>query len=167
MDFMWKHASGIAVIAGLLTLLMPTPVLAQATAQRTETEIQAERDAQGYMPFRLWDRPDVRATRVEIKPMATRAVHQHDDVKFHLFIPLAGKLQLTIGSDKPVDAPVGQAFYIKGGTPHGFRNLGSTPAMAMEIFVKDGPTASLDALGAIMAALQTAPLRINPGKAGR
>ncbi len=102
---MWKHASGIAVIAGLLTLLMPTPVLAQATAQRTETEIQAERDAQGYMPFRLWDRPDVRATRVEIKPMATRAVHQHDDVKFHLFIPLAGRLQLTVGSDKPIDAP--------------------------------------------------------------
>lgn len=163
---MWRCASGIAVIAGLLSLPMPTQVLAQTTAQRTEAEIQAERDAQGYTPVRLWERPDVRATRVEIKPMSTRAVHQHDDVKFHLFIPLAGKLQLTIGSDKPVDAPVGQAFYIKGGTPHGFRNLGSTPAMAMEIFVKDGPTASLDALGAMMAALQTAP-RTNPEKTGQ
>ncbi len=164
---MWRCASGIAVIAGLLSLPMPTQVLAQTTAQRTEAEIRAERDAQGYTPVRLWERPDVRATRVEIKPMSTRAVHQHDDVKFHLFIPLAGKLQLTIGSDKPVDAPVGQAFYIKGGTPHGFRNLGSTPAMAMEIFVKDGPTASLDALGAMMAALQTAPLRTNPEKTGQ
>ena len=163
---MWKHAWGMAVIAGLLSLPMPTQVLAQAAAQRTEAEIQAERDAQGYTPVRLWERPDVRATRVELKPMATRAVHQHDDVKFHLFIPLAGRLQLTVGSDKPIDAPVGQAFYIKGGTPHGFRNLGSTPAMAMEIFVKDGPTASLDALGALMAALQTAPLRPNPEKAG-
>jgi quercetin dioxygenase-like cupin family protein len=164
---MWRHASGMAVIAGLLSLPMTTQVLAQTPVQRTEAEIQAERDAQGYMPVRLWERPDVRATRVEIKPMATRAVHQHDDVKFHLFIPLAGKLQLTIGSDKPVDAPIGQAFYIKGGTPHGFRNLGSTPAMAMEIFVKDGPTASLDALGAMMAALQMAPLQTNPGKAGQ
>src|SRR5258708_18519410 len=100
----------------------------------------------GYTPVRLWERADVRATRVEIKPMAIRAVHQHDDVKFHLFIPLMGTLQLTVGSDKPVDAPIGQAFYIKGGTPHGFRNLGSTPGAAMEIFVKDGPTASLDAL---------------------
>jgi len=27
----------------------------------------------------------------------------------------------------------GQAFYIKGGTPHGFRKLGSTPGAAMEI----------------------------------
>ena len=155
---MWRHASGMAVFAGLLSLPIPTPVLAQTKAPRTEAEIQAERDAQGYTPVRLWERPDVRATRVEIKPMATRAVHQHDDVKYHLFIPLAGKLQLMIGSDKPVDAPVGQAFYIKGGTPHGFRNLGSTPATAMEIFVKDGPTASLDALGAVVAALQTAPL---------
>ena len=154
---MWKHASGVVVIAGFLSLATPTLMLAQAPAQRTEAQIQAERDGQGYMPVRLWERPDVRATRVEIKPMATRAMHQHDDVKYHLFIPLAGKLQLMIGSDKPVDAPVGQAFYIKGGTPHGFRNLGSTPAMAMEIFVKDGPTASVDALGALVAALQTAP----------
>jgi len=55
---------------------------------------------------------------------------------------------------------VGQAFYIKGGTPHGFRNLGSTPAMVMEIFVKDGAsTAGLDALGALVAALKTSPSR--------
>ena len=163
---MWRHASGMAVVACLLSLSMPNQVLAQAAAQRTEAEMQAARDAQGYTPFRLWERPDVRATRVEIKPMATRAMHQHDDVKFHLFIPLAGSLQLTVGSDKPVDAPVGQAFYIQGGTPHGFRNLDSTPAMAMEIFVKDGPTAGLDALGALMAALQTAQLRPDTEEAG-
>ena len=89
--------------------------------------------------------PGVRATRVEIKAGAIRAVHQHDDVEFHLFIPLMGTLQLTIGSGQPVDAPVGQAFYIKGGTPHGFRNLGSTPGAAMEIFVTEGASAaSLD-----------------------
>ena len=140
-----KVSSVIAVIAGLLCL----PALAQTPAKSTDAD-------KGYTPVRLWERPDVRATRVEIKPMTTRAVHQHDDVKFHLFIPLTGTLQLTVGSEKPVDAPVGQAFYIKRGTPHGFRNLGSTPASAMEIFVKDGaPTASLDALGGLVAALQT------------
>ena len=138
---MWRHGPGMAVMASLLCLPLQTQVRAQAKAQPTEAEVQAARDAQGYTPVRLWERPDVRAIRVELKPMAIRAMHQHDDVKFHLFIPLAGKLQLTVGSDKPVDAPVGQAFYIKGGTPHGFRNLGSTPGMAMEIFVKDGPLA--------------------------
>ena len=153
---MSRHFFEITVIAGLLCL----PVLAQTRAEGTEAEKQAARAAQGYEPVRLWERPDVRATRVEIKPMGIRAVHQHDDVKFHLFIPLTGKLQLTIGSDKPVEAPVGQAFYIKGGTPHGFRNLGSTPAMAMEIFVKGGASAAeLDSLGPLLAALQTSPTR--------
>lgn len=153
---MWRYASGMAVIAGLLCL----PASAQTPAKSKDADKEAARAAQGYAPVRLWERPDVRATRVEIKPMATRAVHQHDDVKFHLFIPLMGKLQLTVGSDKPVNAPVGQAFYIKGGTPHGFRNLGSTPGTVMEIFVKDSASAaSLDALGALMAALQTSPPR--------
>jgi hypothetical protein len=59
-----------------------------------------------------------------------------------------------------VDAPIGQAFYIKGGTPHGFRNLGSTPGAVMEIFVKDGASsASLDALGGLVAGLRTSPPR--------
>ena len=128
---MWRYASGMAVIAGLLCL----PASAQTPANSKDADKEAARAAQGYAPVRLWERPDVRATRVELKPMAIRAVHQHDDVKFHLFIPLMGKLQLTIGSDKPVNAPVGQAFYIKGGTPHGFRNLGSTPATVMETLV--------------------------------
>jgi quercetin dioxygenase-like cupin family protein len=145
MKFMWRYVSGLALIAGLCCV--------RATAQAPDNGKKAD---PGYTPVRLWERPDVRATRVEIKAGATRAVHQHDDVKFHLFIPLTGKLQLTVGSDKPVDAPVGEAFYIKGGTPHGFRNLGSTQATVMEIFVKDGAaTASLDALGAMVADLRT------------
>jgi len=153
---MWRYASGMAVIAGLLCL----PASAQTPANSKDADKEAARAAQGYAPVRLWERPDVRATRVELKPMATRAVHQHDDVKFHLFIPLTGKLQLTIGSDKPVNAPVGQAFYIKGGTPHGFRNLGSTPGTVMEIFVMNGASAaSLDALDSLMAALHTSPPR--------
>src|SRR5579863_156710 len=153
---MWRYASGMAVIAGLWCL----PASAQTPANSKDADKEAARAAQGYAPVRLWERPDVRAARVEMKPGANRAIHQHDDVKFHLFIPLTGKLQITIGSDKPVDAPVGQAFYIKGGTPHGFRNLGSTPGSAMEIFVKDGAsTASLDAVGALAAGLRTSPPR--------
>ena len=149
------YASALAMVA----MLFCWPASAQQ-GKDSDKDKEAARAAQGYAPVRLWERPDVRAARVEIKPYATRAIHQHDDVKFHLFIPLTGTLQITIGSDKPVDAPVGQAFYIKGGTPHGFRNLGSTPGSAMEIFVKDGSSAaSLDALGALVAALQTSPPR--------
>ena len=153
---MLRFAAGMAMIAGLLCW----PAAAQTPAQgkNADKEKEAARAAQGYMPVPLWQRPDVRAIRVELKPMANRAIHQHDDVAFHLFIPLTGKLQITIGSDKPADAPVGQAFYIKGGTPHGFRNLASTPGSAIEVFVMKGASAaSLDSLGALVAGLQAAP----------
>jgi quercetin dioxygenase-like cupin family protein len=91
----------------------------------------------GVKPNRLIDRAEVRVLHVDLAPNAVRSVHQHDDVRFHLFLPVSGKIELTIGSEKPVEAPPGQAFFMEKGTPHGFRNLGSTPAVVMEVFVKD------------------------------
>jgi mannose-6-phosphate isomerase-like protein (cupin superfamily) len=147
---MWRYGLAIVAITGMVSQV------ASAQAQGKDDGKAAARAAQGYAPVTLWENSDVRAIRVELKPMANRAIHQHDDVKFHLFIPVTGTLQIKIRSDKPVDAPAGQAFYIKAGTPHGFRNLGSTPGTAIEIFVKKGAsTASLDGLGALAAALQT------------
>jgi len=92
----------------------------------------------GVTPVRLMDRAEVRVTRVELQPGAIRSVHVHNDVRFHLFIPVSGQLELTIGSAKPVDTIPGQAYFMEKGTPHGFRNVGSAPAMVMEVFVKDG-----------------------------
>lgn len=130
---MLKYAAGIAVIAGLMYL----PSMTQAQTKSKESEKKAaERAAQGYNPVPIIDKPEVRSIRVELKPNANRAIHQHDDVKSHLFIPLSPKLQVTIGSASPVDAPVGQVFYIQKGTPHGFRNLSSEPGAAIEVFVK-------------------------------
>lgn len=91
----------------------------------------------GVTPLRQIDRAEVRVTRVELQAGAVRSVHTHDDVRFHLFIPVTGKLELTIGSAKPVEATPGQAYFMEKGTPHGFRNLGSSPASVMEVFVKD------------------------------
>jgi quercetin dioxygenase-like cupin family protein len=91
---------------------------------------------QGVNPVRLMDRPEVRVSRVEVAPGAVRTVHTHDDVRFHLWIPISGKLEITIGSGPPVEAGSGQAFFLEKGTPHGFRNIGSGPATVMEVFVK-------------------------------
>ena len=94
----------------------------------------------GVTPVRQIDRAEVRVTRVELQPGAVRSVHQHDDVRFHLFIPISGKIELTIGSAKPVEATPGQAYFMQRGTPHGFRNIGSSPAAVMEVFVKGDAT---------------------------
>jgi len=67
-------------------------------------------------------------------------------------------LEFTIGSDAPVAAAAGQAFFLKRGTPHGFKNAGTTPAAVFEIFIKQTTTAGgPDPLGAL--ALELAALR--------
>ena len=96
----------------------------------------------GVTPIRQIDRAEVRVTRVELQPGAVRSVHTHDDVRFHLFIPITGKIELTMGSAKPIETTPGQAYFMEKGTPHGFRNLGTSPAAVIEVFVKDSPASA-------------------------
>lgn len=85
----------------------------------------------------LLEKPEVRVIRVEIDPGATRSMHTHDDVRSHLFLPISGSIELTIGSAKPAPALIGQAYYMQKGTMHGFHNTGTTKAMVYEVFVAD------------------------------
>ncbi|HYA17941.1 MAG TPA: cupin domain-containing protein [Bryobacteraceae bacterium] len=121
-------------------VFLPAMMAAAALAQSPDP---------GVTPVRLIDRPEIRVSRVELQPGAVRSVHTHEDVKYHVWVALSGKLEVTIGSAKPVMAAEGQAFFMQKGTPHGFRNVGTTPAAVMEIFVKDDNVktgALLDAL---------------------
>jgi quercetin dioxygenase-like cupin family protein len=111
------------------------PVAGQARAP-------GEADA-GVRPTRLIDRDEIRASRVVIQPGAVRSVHAHNDVVYHLWIPLEGSLEITIESDDPTLATLGQAFFLERGTQHGFRNVGTTPAAVMEVFVKQTDIAAL------------------------
>jgi quercetin dioxygenase-like cupin family protein len=141
-----RRATISAAVA--LAVWLPSPGFAQAGAQ-------GEPDP-GVKLNRLIDRAEVRVSRIEIQPGASRSVHKHDDVPFHLWVPLSGTLQLTMGSEAPVTAASGQAFFLKRGTLHGFKNTGTTPAAVLEVFVKDGaPNAARDgdALGALALGL--------------
>ena len=121
---------------------------AQAAAQ---TPAAGEADP-GVRPTRMIDRAEVRVSRVEIAVGATRRVHAHTDVEYHLWIPVQGTLQLTIGSDPPIAAQSGQAFFLKRGTSHGFKNVGTTAAAVLEIFVKQTALAAgADGLAALAA----------------
>jgi mannose-6-phosphate isomerase-like protein (cupin superfamily) len=106
----------------------------------------------GVTPVRLLDRPEIRVSRVELQPGAVRSMHEHQDAKFHVWVALAGNLEFTMGSTKPMAAPIGQAYFMQKGTMHGFRNAGTTPGAAMEIFVKDGAAAG--DVAAALAALE-------------
>ena len=99
----------------------------------------------GVAPTRLINRAEIRISRVVLQPGAVRSVHAHDDVEYHAWIPLEGTFELSVGTDAPVPAAPGQAFFFERGTLHGFRNVVVTEAAVMEVFVKDsGSTASRD-----------------------
>jgi quercetin dioxygenase-like cupin family protein len=119
---------------GVLVVLIAaacSPVLAQSPAA------PPKRKNSGVVATTIMDRPEVRILRVEIEPGATRATHAHNDVRYHLFIPLTGTVELSIASQEPVDASPGQVYFLNAGTQHGFRNTGASPARVIEVFVRE------------------------------
>ena len=146
----------LMAVGVVVALVSGRPVWAQTPAP-------GEADP-GVRPIRMIDRAEVRVSRVEIQAGATRRVHAHDDVEYHLWVPIEGTLQITIGSEAPVTAKSGQAFFLKRGTPHGFRNIGTTPGAALEIFVKQTTTAggpdAVAVLALELAALRTGGLAV-------
>ena len=84
----------------------------------------------------LRDQAEVRVLRVVVEPGGTRAMHAHDDVTFHLFVPVTGAMTLTLDGVPSAEVPAWQPYFMKAGTRHGFHNAGSAAVEIMEIFVK-------------------------------
>ena len=139
-------ATALAVCA----MLAAVPLAAQTPAPEPDP---------GVRLIRLIVRPEIRVSRIELQSGAARAVHAHDEVEYHVWVPLEGRLEITIASDGPVVAEPGQAFFMTRGTQHGFRNVGPGPAAVMEIFVQQSSvTASREAaeqLAQVMAQIHS------------
>jgi len=127
---MRKRVSGVAIA---VAVLFASLVRAQAPAPGAPTTREVDPGVFNTSP--VIDRAELRAGSLEIKPGGTRRVHQHDDVKFHLFIPLTGAVQLNMGGET-ISAVAGQVYFINKGTPHGFKNATQSTATAVEVFVK-------------------------------
>jgi mannose-6-phosphate isomerase-like protein (cupin superfamily) len=84
----------------------------------------------------LRDQPEVRALRVVVQPGGTRIMHAHNDVKFHLFIPISGPMQLDLEDGSGMAIAPWHPYYMNAGTKHGFRNTGTSPVEIMEVFVR-------------------------------
>jgi mannose-6-phosphate isomerase-like protein (cupin superfamily) len=91
---------------------------------------------QGISNAVLRDQDEVRVLRVVVEPGGTRAMHAHNDVRFHLFVPVSGAMQLNLEGGRSVEVPPWQPYFMAAGTQHGFHNDGSEPVEIMEIFVK-------------------------------
>ena len=84
----------------------------------------------------LLNAAEVRVLRVDIEPGGKRVVHSHDDVQFHLFIPMTGTARMEVDAQAPVDLTAWQPYLMKRGTRHGFTNTGTAPVAVLEVFVK-------------------------------
>jgi quercetin dioxygenase-like cupin family protein len=139
----------------ILGIMAAAAIMISAPAS-AQTQTTAEADP-GVRLTRLIDRAEVRVSRLEIEPGAVRRTHAHNDVEYHLWIPIEGSLEITMGSDRPTPAAPGQAFFLKRGTSHGFRNVGATKAAVFEIFIKQTTTAGggspIDVLASTLGAL--------------
>jgi quercetin dioxygenase-like cupin family protein len=88
------------------------------------------------------DNPSVRVLQVTLQPGAVRREHVHNDVTFHVLVPVTGSLELTAGSQtapggrEAIVAAPGQAYYMVKGQPHGFTNKTTAPVQVIEVFVK-------------------------------
>jgi len=83
----------------------------------------------------LRDQPEVRVLRVVVEPGGVRAMHAHTDVKFHMFAPISGPMELRL-EDATIEVQPWQPYYMPAGTQHGFHNPGPDPVEVMEIFIR-------------------------------
>jgi len=86
------------------------------------------------------DNPQVRVLQVTLQPNAVRRQHVHNDVTFHMLVPVTGTLELTVDGNVSNAVP-GQAYYMVKGQPHGFTNKTAAPVQVVELFIKPPATA--------------------------
>jgi len=123
---MWRHSSAFVLLVSAICF----------TGSVWGIGAQSGPDP-GVVPTQILGRPEIRIFRVELQPGATRRTHSHGDVLYHVWIPLEGRLELSVAGERPVIGLPGEAVYLNRGTIHGFKNIGSTTAAVMEVFIED------------------------------
>jgi quercetin dioxygenase-like cupin family protein len=87
------------------------------------------------------DNPHVRVLQVTLQPGAVRRPHVHNDVTFHVLVPVTGSLELTVEKDPVITTVPGQAYYMVKGQTHGFTNKTGAAVQVIELFIKPDPGA--------------------------
>jgi quercetin dioxygenase-like cupin family protein len=88
------------------------------------------------------ENPHVRVLQVTLQPGAVRRPHVHNDVTFHMLVPVTGSLELTVEKDPVITTVPGQAYYMVKGQTHSFTNKTNAPVQVIELFIKPDPGAT-------------------------
>jgi quercetin dioxygenase-like cupin family protein len=135
----------------VMSAALATVAFAQAPAQGPATATQGQAPARGGGGMKVGqigspdpgvnflvvvDNPHVRVLQVTLQPGAVRRTHVHNDVTFHMLVPVTGSLELTVEKDPPITAVPGQAYYMVRGQNHGFTNKTAAAVQVIELFTK-------------------------------
>jgi quercetin dioxygenase-like cupin family protein len=82
----------------------------------------------------------VRVLQVTLQPGAVRRPHVHNDVTFHMLVPITGSLELSVEKDPVVTTIPGQAYYMVKGQMHSFTNKTAAAVQVIELFIKPDPS---------------------------
>ncbi len=88
------------------------------------------------------ENPHVRVLQVTLQPGAVRRPHVHNDVTFHMLVPVTGSLELTVEKDPVITTVPGQAYYMVKGQTHSFTNKTAAAVQVIELFIKPDPGAA-------------------------
>ena len=119
---------------GVVTVLASTYAAAQALGSASAAR-PVQGDA-GVFSSTVLDEPMFRTGRNYAAPGATRSLHRHGDVSFHIFILATGTLRLEIEGDQPRIIGAGEIVSIPAGANHTFTNIGGDTATFIEVFGK-------------------------------
>jgi quercetin dioxygenase-like cupin family protein len=106
------------------------------------------------------ENPHVRVLQVTLQSGAVRRPHVHNDVTFHMLVPITGSLELTVEKDPVITTVPGQAYYMMKGQTHSFTNKTSAAVQVIELFIKSDPGATPPAAGS--TAPTAAPASVSP-----
>jgi len=172
---MLKNAFGTAMVISALSV---APVLAQAQAPADPApgtppagqEPVAAKPAGGGQKvgqtgnpdpgvnfLNVVENPHVRVLQVTLQPGAVRRPHVHNDVTFHMLVPITGSLELIVEKDPVVTTVPGQAYYMVKGQTHTFTNKSAAAVQVIEIFVKPDAGSAAPAAPSAAPAVTPAP----------
>ena len=171
----------VLVLAVAVCAFSVSPALAQAQAPAAPAPAAPAAPAQGQAPARgggggqkvgqtgnpdpgvnflnVVENPHVRVLQVTLQPGAVRRPHVHNDVTFHMLVPVTGSLELTVEKEPVVTTVPGQAYYMVKGQTHSFTNKSNAAVQVIELFIKPDPGAMPPASAAPDAAPAAPPAK--------
>ena len=122
------------ILWGAIVALTATQAGAQALGNSSAARpVQGD---PGVFSSTVLDEAMFRTGRNYAAPGATRSLHRHADVSFHIFILATGTLRIEIEDQGPRIIGAGEIVSIPAGANHTFTNIGGDTATFIEIFGK-------------------------------